>query len=208
MSDYQPLLGRGKPDWQRPYLLLCQHPETTRHERSATQIAESLAALGQFDAMQKIVILPNGDAGRQAMLDEMEDFIGNSAAGNFYLFASLAPEDYLRCLNGARCAIGNSSSLLREALYLGVPSVVVGQRQANRERGRNALWVDTERQAIARAIQQQLDHGRYACDPRYGNGHAADAICSLLTRFQPTPLKPRPGNAATAVDSQVDKKVG
>ena len=56
----------------------------------------------------------------------------------------------------SQCIIGNSSSGIREASFLGVPSVNIGTRQSDRERGLNVKDVGYDRYKIFNSILQQV----------------------------------------------------
>ena len=60
------------------------------------------------------------------------------APNKFHFYKNFEPEDYAAVINSCSCIIGNSSSGIREASFLGVPSVNIGSRQNNRERGDNS----------------------------------------------------------------------
>ena len=77
--------------------------------------------------------------------------------------------------------IGNSSSALREGAFLGVPSVNIGSRQSNRERGSNIVDADYDRKQIADAIMEQINHGKYNSDKIFGDGSAALKIAEKLS---------------------------
>ena len=76
---------------------------------------------------------------------------------------NLPPEDY-PALARAVCAVGNSSSFVRDASYFGTPVVLVGgaRRAARRMFTTRVLPLAGE---IARAITQQVARGRYAPAP-------------------------------------------
>jgi UDP-N-acetylglucosamine 2-epimerase len=95
-------------------------------------------------------------------------------------------EDFLRLVYNSRCLVGNSSVGIREASFLGVPTVNIGTREAGRERGNNVLDVDYDQMQIKSAIQKQLSIGRYPSNPLYGNGGAGSKIAKIL---QEIPLK-------------------
>jgi UDP-N-acetylglucosamine 2-epimerase len=63
---------------------------------------------------------------------------------------------------------------------LGVPVVDVGSRQRGRERASNVLWAPHDAAQIAAAIQQQIAHGRYPSDSRYGTGDSGERIAEVL----------------------------
>ena len=97
----------------------------------------------------------------------------------FYKF--FVPNDFYPILNHAAVLIGNSSSFIREAAFLGIPSVLVGNRQQGRERGDNCIEVKEEREAILKAIRTQMNNGRFKVDMRFGDGTASKKIVSVLT---------------------------
>ncbi len=80
--------------------------------------------------------------------------------------------------------VGNSSCGIREAAFLGVPSVNIGSRQFGRERGINVKDVGCDADEIKKAILQQLDHGPYDSDFIYGDGNAGAQIISILRDFK------------------------
>ena len=80
--------------------------------------------------------------------------------------------------------VGNSSCGIREAAFLGVPSVNIGSRQFGRERGVNVKDVGYGADEIKKAILQQLDHGPYDSDLIYGDGNAGVQIVSILHDFK------------------------
>ena len=74
---------------------------------------------------------------------------------------------------GARrgsCAVGNSSSFVRDAGYFGTPVVLVGDRQEGREFDTHVLPVGARREDIGAALAYQRTHGRYAASTLYGDG--------------------------------------
>lgn len=97
----------------------------------------------------------------------------------------MTPEDYARALAHAACAIGNTSSFIREGSFLGTPAVLVGTRQTNRERGSNILEAGNDSAKIQEAIQVQLDHGKYESSDMYGGGNASRQIAEILTTVNP-----------------------
>jgi len=171
-------------DWSRPYVLMVQHPVTTSYGHGYEQVMATLEALTRFDAVQKIVLWPNSDAGSDHVAKGIRVFRERNAGRGFHFFRNFSPEDYGRVLNNARCALGNSSSFLREGAFLGVPVVLVGDRQRNRERAGNVLGVGYDSTQIAAALEKQLAHGRYDHDPMFGSGHAGERIAAQLVELE------------------------
>ena len=94
----------------------------------------------------------------------------------------MTPEDFLRLLAGARCLVGNSSAGIREASYLGLPVVNIGNRQQGRERARNVIDVGYNAAEIVEATEKHLANGRYPSSPLYGDGKAGERIAQILAR--------------------------
>ena len=102
-----------------------------------------------------------------------------------HFFRGLPIEHYGPLLAGAACLIGNSSSGIREAAFLGTPVVNVGTRQSGRQRSANVVDVDYDRAQIAAAVLAQLATGRRPPDHVYGDGHAGRRIVDILARCEP-----------------------
>lgn len=172
--------GHAEPfDLDRPYLLVLQHPVTTRFEQAGAQMVETLAAVETL-ALPTLLLTPNVDAGGQAMAEAVADFRRSGRLGHVRIFSHFSPENYIRLMAGAACCVGNSSSAIREGAFLGAPAVTVGDRQAGRERGANVLAVDYDRDAIVSAVREQIRRGRYPGRTLYGDGKAGRRIADIL----------------------------
>ena len=104
---------------------------------------------------------------------------------NVFFIKSVHPDRFYQLLRNAACAVGNSSSFLREGAYLGTPAVIVGSRQKNRDRRKNVIEVSRDASAIEAAIQKQLHHGRYPTDPFFGVGDTSIRIANILATVNP-----------------------
>ena len=175
--------GVGSPvNWEKPYILMLQHPVTTSYGHGLKQINETLSALEQINDVQKIVLWPNVDAGTDDISKGIRVFRERKRNKQFHYYRNFSPEDYARVLNNAVCAVGNSSSFIREGSFLGVPSVIVGDRQDGREHGRNVLFIDYNRESIWKAVEKQIDNGRYKPEKIFGNGKAGIKIAEELLK--------------------------
>ncbi|MEO5985677.1 MAG: UDP-N-acetylglucosamine 2-epimerase [Candidatus Limnocylindria bacterium] len=170
-----------------PYLMVVVHPETGAAATPGKELADSvLAALATID-VPAVGIWPNADSGGRAIAERFERMRPRFAS----LHASLPHNDYLALLRGAAALVGNSSSGIIEAPFLGVPVVNVGRRQMGRERGDNVLDVDARPDAVAagvaRAIEPSFAAGLVGRSP-YGDGAAAPRIVDALLE---TPIDDR-----------------
>lgn len=178
MSRY---LGVGRPiDWSKPYVLMIQHPVTTSYGHGFEEVSQTLQALKSIPDIQKVVMWPNVDAGSDDVSKGIRHFREFNMNEPIYYYKNFSPEDYARVLNNALCCVGNSSSFIREAAYLGVPSVIVGDRQQGREHGRNVVFASYDRDHIAAQVCAQVDHGRYEPDYLFGRGDAGQRIAAEL----------------------------
>ena len=83
------------------------------------------------------------------------------------------------------CAIGNSSSFVRDAGYFGTPVVLVGDRQEGRETDEHVTHVAPIAPKVFRAVRKQLRHGAYAASTLYGDGLVSDRIAEGLVSLEP-----------------------
>jgi UDP-hydrolysing UDP-N-acetyl-D-glucosamine 2-epimerase len=172
--------GLGGPiDFKKPFILLIQHPVTTSYGEGRKQINETLEALKNRKE-QKILIWPNNDAGSDDVSKGIRVFREENVESNFHYHRAFEPVDYLKLLNNAICAVGNSSSFIREGSFLGTPSVIVGDRQEMREHSDNIVFSDYSSEEIAKNIDNQIKHGRYKSSNIFGTGNASKEIANIL----------------------------
>jgi UDP-hydrolysing UDP-N-acetyl-D-glucosamine 2-epimerase len=189
MAKYQ---GTGEGiDWNKPYILLNQHPVTTSFGDGFRQISESLKALLNFPNYQKIILWPNIDAGSDDVAKGIRVFreTGKDKGNKFHYFRNFSPEDYVKIIANSSCCVGNSSSFIREGSFLGTPVVLVGDRQYGREMGKNCVISDYDAASISALLQKQLEHGRYESDNIFGHGDAGEKIAACLAKIEIPAIK-------------------
>jgi UDP-hydrolysing UDP-N-acetyl-D-glucosamine 2-epimerase len=181
--DFEPIAKYGGVgatiDPAEGYVVVMQHPVTTEHCHARAHVWETLQAV-QALGIPAFWFWPNPDAGSDGTSSGIRAFRENDGGTEIRFFKNMLPHDFLRLLWNARCLIGNSSVGIRECSFLGVPVVNVDSRQTGRERGRNVIDVDYDRDAITEATRQHLRHGRYDRDTLYGDGHAGERIAAHL----------------------------
>jgi UDP-hydrolysing UDP-N-acetyl-D-glucosamine 2-epimerase len=170
------------------YLLVIQHPVTTEYEDNYRNVNETISAVTAL-SRPTVWIWPNMDAGSDGVSKAIREFRESGNAQNVYFFKSLPIEVFGPLLKNASCILGNSSSGLREAAFLGTPSVNIGVRQTGRYRGEHVVDVDYDRQQIANAVDKQIAHGPYEQDFGYGEGGSAKRIVRSLAEEEITVQK-------------------
>jgi UDP-hydrolysing UDP-N-acetyl-D-glucosamine 2-epimerase len=172
--------GVGEPiDPSSDYILCMQHPVTYEWTDAAEQIRETLKAVYE-SGLHCYWFWPNVDAGSDQTSKAIRVFREQNDVKNIHFLKNMPPETFLYMLANSRCIVGNSSTGIREASFLGVPAVNVGSRQAGRECGQNVMHVDPDQREIGEALDRQLAHGLYKSDPVYGDGKAGSRIAALL----------------------------
>jgi UDP-hydrolysing UDP-N-acetyl-D-glucosamine 2-epimerase len=174
--------GVGAPiDFGKPYLLALFHPVTTEFADAEAQMEQLLLALRETGA-QIVLLWPNIDAGSDSVSGAIRRFREFNREIPLRAFKNFEPEDYIPLLRQAACCVGNSSSFVREASFVGTPVVLVGSRQDGREWSEAVRRVEPVRQAIAEAIRAQLAHGKYPASELYGKpGVSARIVDQILT---------------------------
>ncbi len=186
MSGYG---GTGRSiDWEKPYLLVLQHPVTTSYGDGQRQIGATLEAIKRL-GQQSVVLWPNIDAGSDDVSKGIRVFRENNHNAPIHYFRNFSPEDYARVLANASCAIGNSSSLIREGAFLGVPAVVVGDRQLGREHGPNVCFSDYAAADIAAAAERSQQQKRFERSHLFGRGDAGRLIADTIAAARPSRIK-------------------
>jgi len=183
--------GVGRPvDLTGDYLVVLQHPVTTQYDQARAQATETLRAMATL-RMPVLWFWPNADAGSDGTSNAIRHYREGAHAEPMYFVKHVDSMKFLRLLLDSRAIVGNSSVAIREASFLGVPAVNLGERQRGRERGRNVIDVPHDRRAIVDAVRRQCDHGRYPPDRLYGEGDAGTQIADHLA------------TAALTIDKQI-----
>lgn len=163
------------------YLIVMQHSVTYEWNQSDAQIAMTLEAISEL-GVPTVWFWPNVDAGSDLVSKTIRRYREKGLIENIRFMKNFPPEKFLDLLIGAKCIVGNSSTGIREASYLGVPAVNIGSRQAGRDRGKNVVDVEFDQTAILNAIKDQIAHGPYSSDPLYGDGDAGKKIADVLAK--------------------------
>jgi len=167
-----------------PFLLVVFHPTTTSYGGERQQVEAILEALAKLET-QTILLWPNIDAGADHISKAIRMFRDRVAPRWMRTITNLSPEHYLELLSRVSCAVGNSSSFVRDAGYFGTPVVLVGDRQDGRETDEHVTHVAPVASQILRVLRKQLKHGPYESSTLYGDGLVAERIADGLLQLTP-----------------------
>jgi UDP-hydrolysing UDP-N-acetyl-D-glucosamine 2-epimerase len=179
--------GRGSGaliDVAKPFMLVLFHPTTTEFGGERGQMEALLDAI--FAIRRPTVLLwPNIDAGSDHIGKAIRQYRDQRKPDWLRTLTNLSPENYLKVLSNTACAIGNSSSFVRDAGYFGTPVVLVGHRQEGREHDQHVTPVNPIAVDVETAIRAQLEHGRYAPSKLYGDGQVSQRIADGIAGLVP-----------------------
>ncbi len=151
------------------------HPVTSEAETMGAQaeaLYDALAASGR----QFVLIAPNNDPGSEAIFRVIEAL----PRDRFRVIPSMRFAHFSELMKNAACMVGNSSAGVREAPFLGLPSLDIGSRQTNRGSSPSITSAEAfDRPAIGRFLAEQWAKP-HAPHTAFGEGRAADRFVAVL----------------------------
>ena len=167
---------RDRYDIRFPEFGVCTfHPVTSE---AATMGAQAQAFFGALAASGRsfVVILPNNDPGAADILS----VINALPPAQFRLIPSMRFAHFSELMKHASCIVGNSSAGVREAPFLGVPSLDIGTRQDSRADGASiTTCAADDEKAIAHFLTTQWGQA-WPRDASFGVGRAAEMFVEVL----------------------------
>lgn len=119
------------------------HPVTSEQDSIGAQ-AQSLFAALERSGKCFVVIAPNNDPGTESIFAVLEQL----PAERFRIIPSMRFNYFSELMKNAAVMVGNSSAGVREAPFLGVPSLDVGTRQTNRAQAASVTTCAADQQAL------------------------------------------------------------
>lgn len=168
-------------DW----VLLTYHPETKLSIEQNLRIAENIiTVLSSQSNTQVIITKSNADLGG-TLLNSFWEKVTYTNPGKFTLFSSLGQQRYLSLMKEVKYMIGNSSSGIVEAPFIGLPVINIGSRQKGRHLCKNIISVyDATRENLIEAFENAKGLNRDKIrDDYYGTGNASSQIIEHLNNF-------------------------
>lgn len=176
-------------------VLAVQHPVTTEFRYARKNMEVIVDALIGLDE-QTVLIYSNSDAGYTKIIDTLRSLIkGTGKENKIKIVKSLSHGIYLNLMRQASVMVGNSSSGIIEAPSCGLPYVLVGTRQAGREKARSILETGYSKNEILKAIKKALFDARFkkivkTCEKPYDPFNDASSgrrAAKALANFKITP---------------------
>lgn len=166
----------------RPILVVF-HPVTTDLEGAERDLKEVVTTVAEIQH-PCVWLWPNIDSGsdRLSKIIRLEREKGRLANARF--IKNLPAKLYQQVLKQAPVAIGNSSSFVRDSSFSGAPVVLTGNRQTDRECGRNVAHWSAEKGFLIDMVKNAIQLGASKPDFLYGNGTASKQIVDYLAECE------------------------
>lgn len=151
------------------------HPVTSEHNQIASQVSAFFDTLVE-SSKNFVVILPNNDPGSKEIFDAIDQLPND----RFKILPSMRFNYFSELLKNASVLVGNSSTGVREAPYLGIPSLNVGTRQNNRASALSVTQCSAhDREEILKFLNSEWGK-RFDHDTTYGDGNTVGAFTKLI----------------------------
>lgn len=166
-------------DFNKKWCLVTLHPETKIELQENLQMVHNLCeVMNRTDDIQFVISKANADFGGKQINDFWDDAVKQNE-NKFKLFTSLGQRRYLSFMRQAAGVIGNSSSGIVEAPFLGIPVINIGDRQKGRHLCRNVIQCNRSMADIEEAFAQMLIQPSMV-DNYYGDGHTSIFVIEKL----------------------------
>jgi len=170
----------------KDYAIVIFHPVTFEIEKIGKH-AEILFRALEESGRKFIIISPNNDPGYESIFN----IVGKLPKEQFHLIPSMRFSYFSELLRNAGLIIGNSSVGVREAPFLGIPSLDIGTRQNHRSLSKNVSTVNPE---DSNSIKSFIDDNwgkRHKSDLSFGIGKAVETFIKILSmqEFWDLPLQ-------------------
>ena len=168
-------------DVHKKWCLVTLHPETKISLEENIKMVQSLyASMLQTHDIQFVITKANTDAGGGGINEFWTKVVCNNPS--VQLFASLGQVRYLSFMKHADMVIGNSSSGIIEAPFMGLPVVNIGDRQKGRHICRNVICCGRSQEEIFNAILK-ADKTERIIDKYWGDGHSSERIVAEIKKY-------------------------
>lgn len=168
----------------KKWILVSYHPETRMSlEQNIGVVGRIQEALDELEGIEVVITRANADLGGVEINMYWEGLVMRNAK-KYKLFDSLGQLRYLSLMKEAACVLGNSSSGIVEASFLGVPVLNIGRRQKGRYLCKNIISLEKEDENICEILNKLLQDKRAdLVDNYYGDGHTSERIKGKIKEY-------------------------
>jgi len=172
-------------DVEKKWCLVTLHSETKLSLEENLEMVQNLfETMQQTKDVQFVISKANADFGGM-QINEFWDEAVKQDTDKYHLYSSLGQRRYLSFMQQTVGVIGNSSSGIVEAPFLGIPVINIGDRQKGRHLCKNVIQSDRTKVAIEDAFKKMLVQPKIV-DTYYGDGHTSEYIIRKLKEWLKT----------------------
>ena len=124
-----------------------------------------------------IIFLPNNDPGSELIFNQIKKL----KSKNFKVIPSMRFEYFSTLLKNSSIVIGNSSVIVRECPFLGIPSILIGDRQNNRSDAKSIKKIKIDDARILSRVVLQNWNKRFSSNKSFGDGNSISKFKKLIS---------------------------
>jgi UDP-hydrolysing UDP-N-acetyl-D-glucosamine 2-epimerase len=179
MMSREELAENLQLDINKKWCLVTLHPETKLGlEENHDMVKNIFEAMSETEDVQFVISKANADFGGMQINTFWEETVKQDE-NKYKLFTSLGQRRYLSYMRQAAGVIGNSSSGIVEAPFLGIPVINIGDRQKGRHLCKNVIQTNSDSESLKKAFAQMLAQPTIV-DNYYGDGHTSEYVVRVL----------------------------
>ena len=169
-------------DITKRWCLVTLHSETKLPIEDNLSMAKALfGSMLEFDDCQFVITKANADLGGSSINNFWKEAVCQDE-NKFRLIPSLGQIRYLSFMREVDAVLGNSSSGIVEAPFMGTPVVNIGERQNGRYICKNVICCGRSKQEITDAMYKAMKAPRQI-DKYWGDGFTSERIVKQIREF-------------------------
>ena len=128
---------------------------------------------------------PNPDHGTNSISKEIRRSRESGNLQNVKFIINLPPENFVKLILKCSLLVGNSSFGIREASYIGLPVINLGNRQAGRQRAENVLDIANPKMVDQLTDLEIIINSKFESSHIYGSGNSGLLAAQVIGKWQP-----------------------
>lgn len=168
----------------KKWILVSYHSETKISlDQNIGVISKIQEALDGIEDIEVVITRANADLGGVEINMYWENLVKENGE-KYKLFDSLGQLRYLSLMKETACVVGNSSSGIVEASFLGIPVLNIGRRQKGRYLCKNVISIENYNENVGEILNKLLQEKRVdLVDNYYGDGHTSERIKKRIKEY-------------------------
>ncbi len=169
-------------DSNKKWCLVTLHPETKlSFEENIHMVHNLYEAMCNINNIQYVISKANLDLGGSAINDFWTK-VSTKNTSTFHLYSSLGQIRYLSFMKHVDMIVGNCSSGIIEAPFMGTPVVNIGDRQKGRHLCPNIISCGRSVDEISLAMHKAMNEDKKK-DIYWGDGKTSERICAIIKDY-------------------------